>query len=153
MSENFTSKSGQPAPPLKIDKDRNLIFIPGQDEPKELIPPMVQRTDKETGLPYQHIVTASELIEAQEQHERCMRFLRNAMKQKWKCEQCGAIRPGTELRISAQLMDLLREMIQPGGARVDWNSIVEHLHEHMLCKNPQCDAPCRPVQAGEEQRP
>lgn len=149
MTDNPASKSRKSPEKLRIDKEQGLIFIPGQDEPRELLPPIVQKIDKETGLPYQHIVSASELIEAEEQHQRCMRFLRNVMQQNWKCEQCGTIRPGTELRISSQLMELLREMIQPGGARVDWDSIVEHLHEHMLCKNPKCDAPCRPLNVGE----
>ena len=146
MSENPASKSGKE---LRIDKEKNLIFIPGQDQPCELIAPIQQRIDKDTGLPYQHLVSATELIEAEEQHQRCMKFLRDAMKHQWKCEQCGAIRPGTELRISGQLLELLQEMLKPGGVRVDWGSITEHLHEHMLCKNPKCNAPCRPLTRAE----
>ena len=149
MTDNPASKSGKSADKLRIDKEQGLIFIPGQDEPRELIAPIQQRIDKDTGLPYQHIVSATELLEAEEQHQRCMKFLRNVMKQNWKCEQCGTIRPGTELRISGQLMELLQEMLKPGGVRVDWGSIVEHLHEHLLCKNAKCAAPCRPLNPGE----
>lgn len=149
MNDNPASKSGKSADKLRIDKEQGLIFIPGQDQPKELIAPIQQRIDKETGLPYQHVVTASELIEAEEQHQRCLRFIREAMKQRWKCEQCGAILPGTELRISGRLMELLGELLKPGGVRVDWGSIVEHLHEHMSCKNRKCGAPCRPLNVGE----
>jgi hypothetical protein len=149
MSDDFTSKTGKSPDKLRIDHEQGLVFIPGKDEPQELIAPMVQRTDPKTGLPYQHVVTAGELIEGKEQHERCMRFVRNAMQARWRCTQCQEIRPGTELRVSGSMMDLLRGMLQPGGVRVDWGSIVEHLASHLRCKNPKCDAPCRPVQAGE----
>lgn len=146
MNNNPTTKSGKSPDKLRIDQDKGLIFIPGQDQPKELIAPIQQRIDQETGLPYQHIVTASELLEAQEQHDRCMRFVRDAMKARWICGQCGTIRPGTQLRVSNSMMELLGQMLKPGGARVDWNSIVEHLGSHLRCKNPKCDAPCRPVE-------
>lgn len=142
MTDPLASKSGQIAPKLRIDEEQKLVFIPGQDEPKELLPPIVQRTDKETGLPYQHIVTASEILEAKEQHERCMRFVRDALKAWWRCTQCQKIRPGTQLRPSGNMLELLGEMLNPRGVRVDWDSFVEHLGKHLLCKNPKCDAPC-----------
>lgn len=146
---NPASKSGKSPDKLRIDKEQGLIFIPGHDEPRELIAPLQQRIDSETGLPYQHVVTAAELIEAEEQHKRCMRFIRDAMRANWKCTQCQTIRPGTELRVSGAMMTLLGEILQPGGARIDWGSIVEHLASHLRCKDPKCNAPCRPVNAGE----
>lgn len=129
---------------LRIDREKNLIFIPGQDEPKPLIAPIQQRFDAD-GNPYQHVVSATELIQAEEQHNRCMKFVSNVMAQQWKCTQCGVVRPGTELACSAQMLDLLREMMQPGGHQVDWNSIVEHLEEHLLCPDAKCKAPVTEV--------
>lgn len=140
--ENFTFKS--PKEGIRVDHDQKLIFIPGKDEPLPLINPIVQKVDSD-GTPYQHVVSATELIEAEEQHNRCMRFVRNAMAQNWKCSQCGKVRAGTQLRCSTQLLDLLREMMEPGGHRVDWNSIVDHLHEHLICPDVKCAAPCSPV--------
>jgi hypothetical protein len=149
MTDNPTSKSGKPAERLRIDEEQGLIFIPGQDQPKELIAPIQQRIDAKTGLPYQHVVSATELLAAEEQHQRCMRFFRDVMRTDWKCIQCGAIRPGTELRASQNLLEVIAGMLAPGGTRVDWGSIVEHLTGHLRCKNPKCDAPCRPVNMGE----
>ena len=127
MTDPLASKSGQIAPKLRIDEERKLVFIPGQDEPKELLPPIVQRTDKETGLPYQHIVTASEILEAKEQHEAlhaihpgCPQSLvaLYAMPEDsaWNPTPHIGERAGTAWRDA-----------EPGGHRVDWDSIVEHL--------------------------
>lgn len=149
MTDNPTSKTGKSPDKLRIDQEQKLVFIPGQDEPRELLPPIVQRIDKDTGLPYQHVVSATELLSAEEQHKRCMRFFRNVMQTEWKCTQCGTIRPGTELRVSQNLLEVIGGMLVPGGTRVDWGSIVEHLTGHLRCKNPKCDAPCRPLNAGE----
>jgi len=145
MSENPTSKSGGK---LRIDHERNLIYIPGRDQPEELIAPIQQRVDAD-GTPYQHVVTATELLEAKEQHERCMSFIRDAMKAYWRCTQCQQVRPGTQLRVSGQMMELLGQMVKPGGARVNWDSIVEHLGGHLICKNAKCDAPCVPATRAE----
>ena len=144
MSDNPTSKTGKSPDKLRIDQEQGLIFIPGQDEPRELLPPIQQRVAAD-GVPYQHVVTTSELIEAKEQHERCMRFFRDALKAWWRCTQCQQIKPGTQLRVSGDLMDLLREMLKPGGVRVDWNSIVEHLAKHLICQDAKCNAPCVPA--------
>ena len=130
MSDNPTSKSGKE---IRIDHDQKLIYIPGQDQPKELLAPIQQRVDKETGLPYQHVLSATEMIDADEQHKRCMRFIRDAMKANWKCTQCGRVWAGTQLHPTIQMQELLHEMIQPGGHKVDWQSIINHLREHLLC--------------------
>ena len=144
MSKEFTKKADK----LRIDKERNLIFIPGQDSPKELIAPIQERVDRD-GVPYQHVVTPYELLEVEHQHERCMKFMRDAMKVNWKCDQCGKTWPGTKVKLSAEMFGLLRELMQPGGHKVDWDSIVEHLGEHMFCPGvvPEgnCKGRCVPV--------
>lgn len=142
MPDNPTRKDPNA---LRIDHEKKLIWVPGRDQPDELIAPIQQRVDAD-GVPYQHLVTAQELLEAEEQHKRCMAFVRDAMKARWRCPECGQERPGTQLKPSPAMFDLLREMMQPGGHRVDWNSIVEHLAEHLFCPNAKCkQVPCVPV--------
>ncbi len=142
MGNNPTTKSGNDE--IRIDHEKKLIFIPGKDEPQELLPPIQQRHDAE-GNPYQHVLSATEMIEADEIHKRCMKFVRDAMKATWKCTQCGRTWNGTELHPTVQMQELLHEMIQPGGHKVDWQSIIDHLREHLLCpsRNPEGKLNCK----------
>ena len=129
MPEEFTKKENK----LRIDKERNLIFIPGQDSPKELIAPIVQRFDAE-GNPYQHVVSATELIEAEESHKRSMKFLRDAMKHDWKCQQCGRTWPGTQMQPSTEMLDRIGRMFANQKDKpINWHEILEEIILHMHC--------------------
>lgn len=142
--DDFTQKNPNK---LRVDPEKNLIFVPGNDQPQELIRPITQRIGAD-GIPYQHQASASELIEAQEQHERTMRYIRDVIKLRWKCTQCGKVYLGTELGASTQMLELLREMLS-GKNRVDWKSITEHLREHIRCRDISCKAPVDLLREGE----
>jgi len=141
MIENPTSKKG-----VHADPNEGLIVVPGRDEPQELLAPLKEKIDPETNLPYQSVMSVTEMLAAEEQHERCMKFMRDAMRANWKCLDCGKSRPGTELRPSGEMLDLLREMLLPGSKRIDWNSITEHLAKHLRC--PECLGACFPLREG-----
>lgn len=145
MTDNPASKSGKPDKKLRVDHEEGLIFIPGQDQPKELIAPIVQRIDAE-GVPYQHVMTASEMIDAENQSQRCMRFIRDAMRMNWECVQCHVVRPGSELRVDFVDFTTIMKKLLEQQERVKWQEIIEQLSGRMFCRNPKCTAPCVPVQ-------
>jgi hypothetical protein len=138
MIENPASKKG-----VKADPKEGLIVVPGRDEPQELLAPLRERIDPETNLPYQSVMSVNEMLAAEEQHKRCMAFVRDTMKARWKCLSCGNQLPGTQLRPSGDMLELLREMLQPGSKRIDWDSITEHLAKHLRC--PECSGACFPL--------
>lgn len=138
MINNPASKKG-----VRADPKEGLIFVPGRDEPQELIAPMREKIDPDTNLPYSDLMSVTDMLAAEEQHERCMKFMRDAMKANWKCLSCGHQGPGTELRPSGEMLELLREMLQPGSKRIEWESITEHLAKHLRCR--KCNGACFPL--------
>ena len=133
-----TSKKG-----VRSDPKEGLIFVPGRDEPQELLAPLTEKRDPHTQLPYQSVMSVTEMLAAEEQHERCKKFMQDAMDATWKCLSCGHKGLGTELRPSGDMLELLREMLKPGGQRIDWDSITEHLAKHLQCR--KCRGACVPV--------
>ena len=133
-----TSKKG-----VRSDPKEGLIFVPGRDEPQELLAPLTEKRDPRTQLPYQSVMSQTEMMAMQEQIQRCNNFIHSALAVNWKCLSCGRIGKGTELNPSQEMLNVLRELLPAGGARMDWDSMTEALAKHLRC--PVCKGGCFPV--------